>query len=484
MTIDWSEWGPPLAVLVAGLIGGLAYARATRGSDLEQREAERLGRREDLRRAKDGTLEALRALEFDRTKLDPEDYDAQRKALLAMGADALRGLDEVGPGPTPDASKPAHDEQQQAARALLESQRATLGDEAVDAALAALDAKSRRATSAPETDEPPAVSPAWQGAAWALLAVALIGTLWWNLGGSATERGDGSMTGNTTPSGGMGSAPATPGAEPEWPGKRELEARLAADPGDLGALNDLTEIALGQQDLSRAMTLNSQARTVSPDDPDARVYFALLRMSIGQVDEALTDLDAVLAQHPTHGRALAYKGLILLNQGQPDAAATALQQAIDAGAPGRPALEQELIRARAMAMGGDAPPAPMPTAPHPPLDPAPAGDALLAGTITVPVDIAGRLSGSEVVFVSLRDPAGGPPLAALRLPPGPFPLAFRVKPSDVISMGGAPRTVPETVDVSVRIDLDGNAMTRSDGEPSFTQQGVRVGTTELGVALQ
>ena len=92
------------------------------------------------------------------------------------------------------------------------------------------------------------------------------------------------------------------------------------------------------------------------------------------------------------------------------------------------------------------------------------------------------LDGSEIVYVSLRDPAGGPPVAAVRLPPGPFPMPFEVTSANVIVMGAA-RPVPGTLDLSVRIDTDGNPMTRTDAEPSFMAKAVTKGTSGIDADL-
>lgn len=88
----------------------------------------------------------------------------------------------------------------------------------------------------------------------------------------------------------------------------------------------------------------------------------------------------------------------------------------------------------------------------------------LSGTIT----FAGEFTGSAV-FVSVKDPSNpGPPLAAKQLPPGPFPLAFTLGQADVVQMGAAPRAMPATVALTVRFDVDGNAMSKDPSEPMAT----------------
>jgi len=204
-------------------------------------------------------------------------------------------------------------------------------------------------------------------------------------------------------------------------------------------------------------------------------------MAIGQREQAMAELDGVLAEEPDHLGALVYKGALAMMMGQPEVAVDALERAVAAGAAGDPAVEGQLARARAMLAGeelpGESPVGPPEGGTAAPLAPGPnphetgmapaASGTVLAGTVTLDPAVAARLSGQEVLWVSVLDPAGGPPLAAVRLPPGPFPVPFRVTAANAISMGGAPRPFPDTLDLHVRIDLDGNLQTRADNEPSY-----------------
>ena len=56
--------------------------------------------------------------------------------------------------------------------------------------------------------------------------------------------------------------------------------------------------------------------------------------------------------------------------------------------------------------------------------------------------------------------------------------------ADAIRMGGAPRPFPDTVNLKVAIDGDGNPMTGGDVLAEATLEGVTLGTTgiELGLA--
>lgn len=117
------------------------------------------------------------------------------------------------------------------------------------------------------------------------------------------------------------------------------------------------------------------------------------------------------------------------------------------------------------------------TPPAPPAAAPPAAGASLSLAGTVVYD--GVVSG-QAVFVSVKDPSHpGPPLAAKKLAPGPFPLAFTLTDADLMGMGGA-RPVPATVALTVRLDGDGDAMTKDASEPIAT---VETAASATGLTL-
>ena len=82
--------GPALVVLGVGAVVGLVLATRQRGSDpaiAEQAE------RNDLLKTREEVLLALKQLELDKDKLDPNDYASERASLVARGTAALRALD-------------------------------------------------------------------------------------------------------------------------------------------------------------------------------------------------------------------------------------------------------------------------------------------------------------------------------------------------------------------------------------------------------
>ncbi|MEO0603343.1 MAG: hypothetical protein AAF211_18025 [Myxococcota bacterium] len=92
----------------------------------------------------------------------------------------------------------------------------------------------------------------------------------------------------------------------------------------------------------------------------------------------------------------------------------------------------------------------------------PANALIAAGTIQAPDDAPQAVA----VFVSVRAPERpGPPLAARRLPPGPFPLAFELTEAHRPMAVG---DIPAEFQLKVTLDVDGNPMTPSDGDLSKT----------------
>jgi len=109
------------------------------------------------------------------------------------------------------------------------------------------------------------------------------------------------------------------------------------------------------------------------------------------------------------------------------------------------------------ACGSDAPaeaPTPSPEAPAKKA-PADEPELLVSGTISAPAE----LPDAAAVFVSLRTPGRrGPPLAAKKLPVGPFPMDFTITSADRPMVNGP---VPDSFEVKVTLDIDGNPMAKS-----------------------
>ena len=74
-----------------------------------------------------------------------------------------------------------------------------------------------------------------------------------------------------------------------------------------------------------------------------------------------------------------------------------------------------------------------------------------------------KLPPNYFLYVSIRPLAGGPPLAAKKLGQESLPYRFEITSADRIAMGGD-RPFEGEVDVTARIDQDGNPLSREVGD--------------------
>ncbi len=430
-------------------------------------------RRQDLEDNRGLVVEQLRQLESERHKMEPSDYTRERAALLSVGAAASRDLAEgtwlvggddaawsaatvvgaTSPGTVPTGSGSVE------ALALRLRQERAADPELFDAALKLANLGSVGNQGG-----------AWRGALTALVLIALVGFIGLAASqGSRTRDPGGSITGGD-------SIPAErPMAETTSPRESALQQRVTANPTDIEALNELTELALSREDQQGAMSANQKALDVDPTNADARVFRAVLVAFIGQLPKALEALDGVIVEHPTNVRAHVYRGLLSLRQ-DPQRAVEVLERA--AALEPSPQIQALLDEARRRVSGGEVASEPVP--PPAPTQGAAGSPSLLAsGTLT----LAEPSAQGQRVFVSLRDPRGGPPLAAVVLAPGPFPMTFEITTANRVPMMGGSGELPAQMVLVARLDGDGDAMSRPPSDPSATVEGVSAGTSGLELQL-
>ena len=151
---------------------------------------------------------------------------------------------------------------------------------------------------------------------------------------------------------------------------------------------------------------------------------------------------------------------------QPDLARIFPEPREPAGGPGgAPAMAAAAARGNAPAAGGAAT----------------AGGAI-RGTIDVAPDLAAGASGG-VLFVIARPGAAraGPPMAVLRIPAPSFPMRFEIGQGDVMMPGVQ---FAGEVNLTARLDSDGNAMTKLAGDLSGgVSDPIQTGTEDVLLLL-
>jgi cytochrome c-type biogenesis protein CcmH len=468
-----TDWTPVLIVLGLGLIGGALLAlRFARGAP-----ARAAGAAGTTKQKAAPARRIPAALD-----LELRDLAARRDALLARLAD----LEATAPGVVGPArvARERWDLELETARVLRD--------------LAAAEAKAGTPAPAPVPAEPPgALAPArWKGLAYAIGGAAFfLAAILAVRQFSTAKTGMGGM--------GMGAAPAPApevtaedahgGEAPPNPRIDALKAEVAAHPDDLAVRLDLAEAYLGDARLFEAFEAASPVLAKQPENPRALTYVAVVKLAMGQGAEAEKMLDTAVARDPKLAEALSYRGLVRFQAGRFADAVKDWEAALAVRPDGREALEPLIAQAKARAAGGAAPAeaeaaAPVPRAPAPAAAPAagamPAApaDAKLAGRIELSPALAGKVAPGGTLFVIVR-PDGmvaGPPVAVSRIDAPTFPTSFALGAQN--SMTGAP--LPDKVNLEVRLDADGNAMTKDPADPIVRKSGVATGTKDLALVLE
>jgi hypothetical protein len=87
--------------------------------------------------------------------------------------------------------------------------------------------------------------------------------------------------------------------------------------------------------------------------------------------------------------------------------------------------------------------------------------AAIEGTLELAPDLVGRVPPGAVLYVIARTAQGGPPLAVSRIANPSFPMRFSIGPENRMN-----QSMPFAGEmlITVRVDSDGNAMTRNPGD--------------------
>jgi hypothetical protein len=226
----------------------------------------------------------------------------------------------------------------------------------------------------------------------------------------------------------------------------------------------------------------------SPGDPRALSYQSLVRLAMGQADQALEMLKTALAKAPDQVDVYVHLALVYAQLGRAEDArrtmAVAKRRFPSQGEMlGR--LEAEIARAGAEAPAAspsEDPHAGVPPPPRAARTPAAGRDKRLAGVVDVDPLLAAEVAPGAIVFITVREAGfgAGPPMAVKRLVAASFPLRFEITAAD--SMTG--EAIPDEVLLEARIDPDGDPMTRSPTDPRARLDDVKAGSGEVRLVLK
>lgn len=265
------EWLPAVAVLVAGLVGGIILIALSRNRRRElAREAE-VEAVDDLERQRDLLIARLR-------EMRDSDDQAARRALEVEAAAVLRRIEELGDKEPSEKTEEREDR---------DVGRAKIG-----------------------------------GFLWGVGAAAVVGLIIFFVATSASDRSEG---GSVTGGGGMAAAqPQQPAVPPEL---RNLEEWVERNPDDLDARLELARVYLMQQEMMKVWDQTQYVLERSPGNPRARAYQGVVRLAMGQTDVALQMLEESIEADPTLLDARIHLALAYLQLGRPQEAVRTLEDA-------------------------------------------------------------------------------------------------------------------------------------------------------------
>ena len=431
------DWTPALVVLAIGLAGGALLLLRARGRSAPDRKPSHAN---DLAARRDALIRQLQELEDTGSKRTAEQLARERGALEVEAAQVLLALDAAGPpvGPAPGR-------------------------------------ESRPSSSAPLTTSRASLRGFFWGISSATALLALAFFVWQ----SAKPRETGaSVTGNT-PMAGAGSEPGSGSGE-----EAEIAAALERNPSDVAAHLAFADLKYARRDLMGVWNEASRVLQLSPGNPKALTYQAVVRLAMGQPQLAADLLRKAMAADPELIDAHAYLALAYARMGRKHDAETTVAAAArrfpDRADEFRKLLSEMDGEPAEQARSGepnphDAVASTSATAPSKPRG------RHVAGTIDLDPALAGAIPPRAVLFVFVREAgaAAGPPVAVKRLPPV-FPAAFDL--SDQDAMMGQP--FPDPLLVEARLDEDGDPTTRPPTDPKARLDGIRAGRTDLRLLLK
>ena len=236
---------------------------------------------------------------------------------------------------------------------------------------------------------------------------------------------------------------------------QQLEAAVRANPNDLSARADLAKTYLDRENIDGVIEHTQFILQRKPDDARALTYEALVRVGVGQADSALPMLQQATKSDPQ--LLDAWVGLAWVH-----ATANRMKEADAAIAEAKRLRPDQAARLdQLMAHIKQPQIASAPTA---------SGNGVL---VTLDVAPNAPIPQNGIVFVMARAAGvtAGPPIAVKRIPLRQFPFEIDISAAD--SMTGQP--LPASMNIDVRLDADGDAMTKTAADLRASQDGVAMG---------
>lgn len=464
MSEDFS-WIPGTVVLAAGLLVGLWAAFRLRrvvpssaGSDLSRLEQDLHLEIVDLTARRDDLYARLRG-EGEEEELEADEV----RVLEKSAARTLRDLDRA-----------------QAALSKIRPEKSQPKSQASSKAAATAPASTTPATPAKMVPATAGTPVQHHPFLWFLLGAGLMGLVGFLVFWADRDAKPDPMAAQNMPAG--NSPPAASGMPADHPtggGQglapdvqaqvTALQADVEANPRNLEARKQLAVLLAQNQQYFEAFKHSEEILRESPDDIDALYISGVVRLAMGQAEDAVSLLDRVIAQFPGHVLAHLGRGAAMLKLERRDEALASWQTGLRSAGGSNPAIEGMIAEEfGAAVLTGGAPVAPPVASGAPTPRPAPASPSpgetgepkVFRVFIELATGVQAPAGGS--LFVSVHNAGGGPPAAVRRIGDPQFPLEVTLTQDN--SMTGI--ALPARGMVRISLDSDGHPGTQSESDLS------------------
>jgi len=250
---------------------------------------------------------------------------------------------------------------------------------------------------------------------------------------------------------------------------------------DVASLLQIAKAAFQKQEWPKAIKAFKEVLTVDPNNPEAHTHMAYILMQAGHADGAVLAFDKALSVAPNYQMALWGKGMALY-QGKQDYAAArqVFEKLLQLAPAGQGKAEVEKVLA-------EIPPSdktPLPGKSQASGVAASSPGAQIVGKISIDPKITNKVDSQAILFIiAYREGSKqGAPVAVKRIDRPVFPLSYSLG-SENSMMQGSP--FPDKVNISVRLDKDGNGMTRQPGDllGEYKKNPVAAGSKNIDIVL-
>ena len=255
----------------------------------------------------------------------------------------------------------------------------------------------------------------------------------------------------------------------------------ASSSKDLASLLAQGRAAFERQEYPKAIEAFKNVLAVNANHPEAHTYMGLILTQAGHADGALLAFDRALSVDPNFPLALWGKGMLLYRAKEDFTGAREILGSLLAMMPPgseRSEIEKtiaEIAEAGSKQKGGS--------------QKAKAGSPSahtqqIRGTISVDAKLRSKLDSQAVLFIIVKaaNSIAGPPLAVKKIEHPVFPLPYSVGPENVMMPG---LSLSGKVQVSARLDKDGNPMTKEAGNLTgeYKKNPTEIGSQKVDIVL-